>query len=43
MKIETERLVLRLLGRDESEGTTKSGDRMRIFRLPRPTTIDERE
>jgi RimJ/RimL family protein N-acetyltransferase len=26
--------------RDDGEGTTRKGDRMRIFRLPRPTTID---
>jgi RimJ/RimL family protein N-acetyltransferase len=26
--------------RDDGEGTTRSGERMRIFRLPRPTTID---
>jgi RimJ/RimL family protein N-acetyltransferase len=26
--------------RDDGEGTTRSGDRMRIFRLPRPTTIE---
>jgi RimJ/RimL family protein N-acetyltransferase len=37
------RIVARLGMRDDGEGTTRSGDRMRIFRLPRPTTIDGRE
>ena len=34
------RIAAALGMRDEGEGTTRSGDRMRIFRLPRPTTID---
>jgi RimJ/RimL family protein N-acetyltransferase len=34
------RITATLGMRDEGEGTTRSGDRMLIFRLPRPTTID---
>jgi RimJ/RimL family protein N-acetyltransferase len=34
------RIAAALGMRDDGEGTTRSGDRMRIFRLPRPTTID---
>jgi RimJ/RimL family protein N-acetyltransferase len=35
------RIAAALGMRDDGEGTTRSGERMRIFRLPRPTTIDE--
>jgi RimJ/RimL family protein N-acetyltransferase len=35
------RIAAALGMRDDGEGTTRSGDRMRIFRLPRPTTIDD--
>jgi len=34
------RIAASLGMRDDGEGTTRSGDPMRIFRLPRPTTID---
>ncbi len=34
------RIAAALGMRDDGEGTTRSGDRMRIFRLPRPTTIE---
>jgi RimJ/RimL family protein N-acetyltransferase len=34
------RIAAKLGMRDEGEGTTRSGDRMRLFRLPRPTTIE---
>jgi RimJ/RimL family protein N-acetyltransferase len=34
------RMAAKLGMRDDGGGTTKSGDRMRIFRLPRPTTIE---
>jgi RimJ/RimL family protein N-acetyltransferase len=34
------RIAAALGMRDEAEGTTRSGEPMRIFRLPRPTTID---
>jgi RimJ/RimL family protein N-acetyltransferase len=33
------RIAAKLGMRDDGDGTTKSGDRMRIFRLLRPTTI----
>lgn len=36
------RLAARLGMRDDGEGTTRSGDRMRIFRLPRPTRVGAR-
>lgn len=35
------RIAASLGMRDDGEGTGRSGERMRIFRLPRPTTIDE--
>ncbi len=35
------RIAAALGMRDDGDGTTRSGERMRIFRLPRPTTIDE--
>jgi RimJ/RimL family protein N-acetyltransferase len=34
------RIAAALGMRDDGEGTGRSGERMRIFRLPRPTTID---
>jgi RimJ/RimL family protein N-acetyltransferase len=34
------RVAAKLGMRDEGEGTTRSGNPMRIFRLPRPTTIE---
>jgi RimJ/RimL family protein N-acetyltransferase len=34
------RIAAKLGMRDKGDGTTKSGDRMGIFRLPRPTTIE---
>ncbi len=34
------RIAAKLGMRDDGEGTTRSGDRMRVFRLPRPTTIE---
>ncbi len=34
------RIACKLGMRDDGEGTTRSGDRMHIFRLPRPTTIE---
>ena len=36
------RVAARLGMRPDGEGTTRSGDSMLIFRLPRPTTIDGR-
>jgi RimJ/RimL family protein N-acetyltransferase len=38
----SQRLAIRLGMRHDADGLTRSGDRMLIFRLPRPTTIDER-
>jgi RimJ/RimL family protein N-acetyltransferase len=34
------RIAAKLGMRDDGEGTTRSGDRMHVFRLPRPTTIE---
>jgi [ribosomal protein S5]-alanine N-acetyltransferase len=34
------RIAAKLGMRDHGDGTTRSGDRMRIFRLPRPSTIE---
>ena len=38
----SQRLAVRLGLCHDADGTTRSGDRMLIFRLPRPTTIDGR-
>ena len=38
----SQRLAVRLGMCHDADGTTRSGDRMLIFRLPRPTTIDGR-
>ena len=38
----SQRVARRLGMRHDADGTTRSGDRMLIFRLPRPTTIDGR-